>query len=218
MKNKKGKKQKIANIHDSFVKYNFGTKEGLIAFLQSCLRRRTLRNIDLQSIQFEGNEFLPNRYRNGRRSDIVVSVKNKKDKRIYLLLLIEAQSRHDKYMAARILEYHASIAFAHLRRGNQRVPMILTFVIYHGKQEWTSPKSIPHLFQDFKEYVSTSLKVNFLVHHSQTEAIKKLRKEGKAEGIKEGQKTLLKKLLDQQINIALLAEATGMTPEALQNL
>lgn len=305
---KKRGKEKTANIHDSFVKHNFGTKEGMIAFLRSHLSRKILRSIDLESVHMEGNEFLPNRYRNGRRSDIVVSVKNKKAESVYLLILIEAQSRHDKYMAARVLEYHAAIAFAHLRRGNQSVPIIFTFVIYHGKQKWTSAKSIAHLFEDFNAYVSMSLKINFLVH-PKAEDIKKLSKkgraafpfivlalqpsgdysnhldilyplmkkynqdnpenihymasqnkdgpedffkklstfepnnaknykdmyslltrkermrakregkaEGKAEGIKEGKKNLLKKLLEKRINIALLAEATGMTPEALQNL
>ena len=42
--------------------------------------------------------------------------------------------------------------------------------------------------------------------------------EGIAKGMEKGKRGLLKKLLEKRINIALLAEATGMTPEALQNL
>ena len=312
MEKKKGKKQKRVNLHDSFVKHNFSTKGGMIAFLRSHLPRKILRTIDLETVRMEGNEFLPNRYRNRRQADIILSIQKKKGERVYLLVLLEAQSRHDKYMAARVLEYHAAIAFAHLRRGNDKVPLILTFVLYHGKKKWTSPQSIAHLFQDFEDYVSLGLKNNFLVH-PKLEDIEKLKKQGRAafplmvlalqpsgaysenldilyplmkkyeqddpenihymasqnkdgpdvffeklstfetentknyknmyglltrkermqakregmergiekgmeRGIEKGQKVLLKRLLNKQINISLLAEVAGMTPEALQNL
>ena len=300
MQDTKGKKEKVSNIHDSFVKHNFSTKEAMIAFLKWHLDKKLLEKLDVDTVEMEHVEFVPNRYRNRRHADIILSVKRKRGERIYLLVLLEAQSKHDKYMAARILEYHAAIAFAHIRRGNQKVLLILTFVLYHGEKRWISPQSIADLFDNFEDYVELSLKSIFLVQF-QPDNIEKLAKQGEAafplmaltlqpsggycenlarlyllmkahgqddeqnihymasqnkhaaeaffkklsnfeaenvkkykymyrllslkqirkakkQGREEGKKVLLKKLLEEKVNVALLAEVAGLTPEALQAL
>ena len=42
-------------------------------------------------------------------------------------------------------------------------------MLYHGKQAWTSPKSIAELFDDFDLYVNLSLRNKFLIDLSQIE-------------------------------------------------
>ena len=48
-------------------------------------------------------------------------------------------------------------------------------------------------------------------------SLKQIRK-AKKQGREEGKKVLLKKLLEEKVNVALLAEVAGLTPEALQAL
>ena len=45
----------------------------------------------------------------------------------------------------------------------------MTFVLYNGKEAWTSAKSVSELFVDFDEYVEKSLKTSFLVNLSKEE-------------------------------------------------
>ena len=76
-------------------------------------------------------------------------------------------------------EYHVAIGRVHFKKGYKKIPLILTFVLYHGKEEWTSAKSIADLFSDFDLYSSVSLKSPFLVNLTKEE-IEKLKKQGAA--------------------------------------
>ena len=74
MQDTKGKKEKVSNIHDSFVKHNFSTKEAMIAFLKWHLDKKLLEKLDVDTVEMEHVEFVPNRYRNRRHADIILSV------------------------------------------------------------------------------------------------------------------------------------------------
>lgn len=81
-------------------------------------------------------------------------------------------------MAIRVWEYHVAIAESHLKEGNPKVPLILTFVLYHGKDQWNSATSISDLFDDFELYVNASLKSAFLLNlnEKEMEELKKTRR------------------------------------------
>ena len=66
-------------------------------------------------------------------------------------------------MAVRILEYQAAIAKEHISQGKGKVPVIISYVMYHGKNEWTSPKSVAELYQDFDLHVKLAQKAPFLI-------------------------------------------------------
>ena len=165
------------NIHDENFKHNFTQEKVAKDFLLYNLPKEVLSLINLNTLTIEGNELLPSRYRNRRQADILYAVKNKEGKKIYALMHLEGQSKHDKYMAIRVWEYHVAIARAHLRKGNEKIPLILTFVFYHGKEEWTSAKSIAHLFDNFDLYVNVSLKSTFLVNLGE-KAMESLKQQG----------------------------------------
>ena len=171
--------KKRGNIHDDNFKHNFTSKRVAHDFLKHNLPKKVLDCVDIETIVIESTEFLPSRYRSKRRADILYSVKDKDGKKVYALLHLEGQSRHDKYMAMRVWEYHVAIVRAHLRKGYKQIPLILTFVLYHGKRKWTSPKSISELFADFDLYVDVSLKAPFLRNLTKTQ-FEELRKQGAA--------------------------------------
>ena len=171
--------KKKGNIHDHNFKHNFTSKSVAHDFLKHNLPKKVLDRVDIDTVEIENNEFIPSRYRSKRRADILYSVKDKHGRKVYALLHLEGQSRHDEHMAIRVLEYHVAIVRAHLRKGYEKVPFILTFVLYHGKRKWTSPKSIAELFVDFDLYVDVSLKASFLCNLTKTQ-FEKLKKQGAA--------------------------------------
>ncbi|MEM7362202.1 MAG: Rpn family recombination-promoting nuclease/putative transposase [Bacteroidota bacterium] len=123
----------------------------------------------------------PHEFISGRLSDlsIIYSVESKQGERIYALIHLEGQSTHDKNMAMRVWEYHVTIDNLHFKKGYEKIPLILTFVLYHGAKAWTSAKSISELFLDFDLYASVSLRSPFLVNLT-IEEIKNLKKQGAA--------------------------------------
>ncbi|MEM9569677.1 MAG: Rpn family recombination-promoting nuclease/putative transposase [Bacteroidota bacterium] len=152
-----------AASHDDNFKHNFSCLIVALAFLKHNLPKKLLAKLDLSTLRIAPNEFLPSRYRTKRNADIVYSVKDKKGNKIYIFIHLEAQSTHDKNMAIRIWEYHVAIGRAHFRQGYKKIPFIQTFVLYHGKAPWTSPKSIAELFEDFDQYCTCALKAPFLI-------------------------------------------------------
>ena len=173
MENKRG------NIHDENFKHNFTSPNVARDFLKHNLPKEILEKIKLETLRVVSNELLPSRYRGKRRADIMYCVEAKNGERVYALLHLEAQSRHDKNMGIRVWEYHVAIGRAHLKMGYKKIPLILTFVLYHGKKEWTSAKSIAELFTDFDLYANVSLKAPFLINLTK-EKIEELKKQGAA--------------------------------------
>lgn len=166
-------------IHDENFKHNFMSKNVAYDFLKHNLPKKVLDKIKLESVRVEGNELLPSRYRSKRNSDIIYSVESKQGERIYALLHLEAQSSHDKNMGIRVWEYHVAIGRVHFKKGYKKIPLILTFVLYHGAEKWTSAKSIAELFLDFDLYSSVALRSPFLINLTKAE-IENLKKQGAA--------------------------------------
>ena len=61
----------------------------------------------------------------------------------------------------------------------EKTPIILTFVLYNGKKEWKSERSIAELFDDFDLYVDLSLRTPFLIELTK-KSIEQLKQEGAA--------------------------------------
>ncbi len=164
--------------HDENFKHNFSRLDVARDFLKYNLPKKVLARIDLSTLQAEPNEFLPSKYREKRKADLLFSVQDKNGEKMYAFLHLEAQIKHEGDMAIRVWEYHVAIAREHVRRYKARkIPLILTFVLYNGKQEWTSAKSIAELFENFDLYVDVSLRSPFLLSLKEKD-INQLKKQG----------------------------------------
>ncbi len=175
-KEEKGHKE---NIHDHNFKHNFTKKDVARDFLKHNLPKEILEQVDLESVTIENNEFIPTRYRKKRHVDVLYSLKYKDGRTIYTLIHLEAQSKHDPDMALRIWEYQVAIGRFHFDNKNKKIPLILTFVLYHGEEEWTSAKSIAELFEDVDTYIAISWKSPFLINLTK-EDLKRLQEQGAA--------------------------------------
>ena len=83
-------------------------------------------------------------------------------------------------MVLRVWGYHLAIATKFYKKYGE-VPLILTFVFYYGKQQWTGPKSIAEIFSDFGLYRDVSLEGSFLFNLRDKDA-QKLTKQGASTG------------------------------------
>ena len=164
------------SIHDENFKHNFTQRNVAIDFFRYNLPKEILEKLDLDTLKVEPNELLSSKYRNKRNADIIYSVKNKKGRKVYTLLHLEAQSQHKKNMAMRIWEYHVAIGNTHFKNGHTKLPTIFTLVLYHGKEKWTSAQCVAELFEDFDDYVA-GLKNRFVVNITKKQ-LEELKKQG----------------------------------------
>ncbi len=154
---------KERNIHDHYFKHTFGHPKVAGSFLKKSLSKELLAQIDLSTLQKRDKEFLPKKYRGSRYSDLLYSVKKKDGGDVFFLLHLEAQSKPDKLMGIRVLEYHTAITRAYLEDGATKAPPIISFVFYHSKKPWEGAKSVSEIFTDFDLYLKEGLQKSFLI-------------------------------------------------------
>ena len=74
------------------------------------------------------------------------------DRWLYLLVLLEFQSRNDRAMALRVLEYTAMLYLELARQGaldgGGRLPPVLPVVLYNGDAPWRAARDVAELIQE----------------------------------------------------------------------
>ena len=167
-----GKRQQ--NIHDEFFKRNFSVEQVARDFLAYNLPKDLLAKVNLSTVKVENNEFTSSLHQGARRADVLYSVKQKRStNKMYALVHLEGQSTHHKEMALRVWQYHVAIASKLIQQENfRKLPIIVTYVLYHGKEAWSSAKSVAELWEEeaFDEYIKKGLKATFLLNLRSTPA------------------------------------------------
>ena len=84
-----------------------------------------------------------------REGDVVWKVSMAGGRELYVLLLLEFQSRPDRWMAVRLLVY-VGLLYQHLIREKRLLegrllPPVLPFVLYNGHRPWRAPETLDAL-------------------------------------------------------------------------
>ena len=157
-------KDKILDLHhphDSLFKQAFKNKEVTIDFLKNRLDPTILQQLDLNTLKLENSSFITPKLKK-TYSDLVFSVSTKKTK-AYIYLLIEHQTSLDKHMILRLLEYNTQLMRQHTtQEKTTKLPTIINFVLYSGKEPYTGPKTLLEAFED-PELFTILLKKNLVI-------------------------------------------------------
>ncbi|MEI8303237.1 MAG: Rpn family recombination-promoting nuclease/putative transposase [Burkholderiales bacterium] len=139
---------------DTAYKLLFSTPEIVRDLVTGFIHDPWLRSLDLDTLEKVPAEFIGRRLRR-RASDVIWRVRTgaaDDDARpawAYLYLLVEFQSRSDRWMALRVLAYVALLWQDLLRRegfqGRARLPPILPVVVYNGLRPWRAATEIGEL-------------------------------------------------------------------------
>lgn len=88
---------------------------------------------DFLTLQLQNSSFIDIKLRS-RMSDILYLVRTKEGD-IPIYLLIEHQSRPDKMIAWRMMNYAFSTMNQHLQQGYKSLPLVVPILFYHGKKK-----------------------------------------------------------------------------------
>ncbi|MCF6777792.1 Rpn family recombination-promoting nuclease/putative transposase [Thiotrichales bacterium 19X7-9] len=146
---KKKKKDSITMPHDSFFKANLSNKKKAEISLRTHLSKSLIKHVDFSTLEPMPTEFI--KHTLGKlASDMLYKVKIK-GKDAYFYYLFEAQSSPDYLMPFRILNYEIQIMQSHLDAGNDKLPIIVSLVFYHGDSSpYPYSTSIYDLFEDIE--------------------------------------------------------------------
>jgi Putative transposase, YhgA-like len=149
----------MATDHDSGYKFLFSTPELVRDLVLGFVPDEWLHSLDYTTLEKVPGSYVSEDFR-PRADDIVWRVKVGGEW-VYLYLLIEFQSRVDKYMALRMMVYVGLLYQDLIKRGDVladgRLPPVLPIVLYNGSPRWTAARDVfelippvPGLVEQFK--------------------------------------------------------------------
>ena len=109
--------------HDFLVKAAFGHRGVMEDFLESRLPQETLQRIDMSSLRLTNKSFGTKKGKQ-KHSDLIYAV-TIDGQEGYLYISLEHQSKEEKYMPLRQLEYNVLLMRQHLDEGHSTLPLIL---------------------------------------------------------------------------------------------
>lgn len=136
------------NKHDASYRLLFSNPAIVRALFQGIINAPWLELLDWRSLQALPTDYISDELRQ-RQGDIVWRLRRVDGSDLFLLLMIEHQSRIDFHMALRILTYLGLLYEALLTRKliqrTQLLPAVLPMVIYSGVPRWNAALDISAL-------------------------------------------------------------------------
>ena len=158
------------NIHDKCFRNILSDKNEMINFLKDFINYEN--TIKLQEIEAYNSSFITSKYQN-READIVYKIKGKN-----AFILIEHQSKIDKKMPFRLMEYYTEI----LRRTNikkiDKMPIVIPIIIYTGDKKWSSNGLISEQQENVEGYNTGRLDIKYNLIQSRKYSVKELLNKG----------------------------------------
>ncbi len=140
---------KVHNRYDKGYKYLLSVKRNFIDLVKEFTKIEWDEEIKEEDINLMDKEFITSEYLK-RESDLIYEVR--KGKKVVYFVLLELQSKTDRKMAYRILNYEVEIWRKYeknLKKGEKfELPPIIPCVLYNGKSKWTSPLEFNGLYSN----------------------------------------------------------------------
>ena len=125
---------KIPQPHDAFFKQGLSHPGVSTDFLKAHLKDKAIQMIDWKvSPSMANTNFVDVELRQFY-SDLVFQCKLRDKRDAYVYLLVEHQTAPDKLMSFRVLLYICLLMNEHLKKGNDKLPVVLNLLLYSGKK------------------------------------------------------------------------------------
>jgi predicted transposase YdaD len=138
----------MSGPHDLLVRYTFENPERAASELRVALPSFVVAHVDWESLKAERNSVVDPELRE-TETDLLFSARLKDGRQVLFYVLLEHQSKVERWMALRLLNYVVR-QLEHWRRehpDSTLMPMILPLVLYHGPEgTWTAPRRVEELF------------------------------------------------------------------------
>lgn len=142
----------IAKAHDYFFRKMMSDIRVAREFFSTHLPQDILSATELDCLELQTGSHIDD-LRQETIADILFKTKIA-GREGYLYLLADHQSSPDELMPFRILKYSCNIIDQHIKGGkSNRIPLVVPFVVYHGKQEWNYSTDIADLVDAPKELI-----------------------------------------------------------------
>jgi len=162
-------KRSDSTEHDNSYKQLFSHPRMIKDLLQGFIRQQWISQLDFRTLTKVSGHYVSDDLRD-REDDIIWKIRwlNQPDQWLYIYLLIEFQSRVDRFMAVRIMVYIGLLYQDLIKAGaipaGEKLPPVLPIVLYNGEEGWYAKKEISELIAPFPtEFSKYAPKLQYLV-------------------------------------------------------
>ncbi|MEY3211929.1 MAG: hypothetical protein RIT28_2410 [Pseudomonadota bacterium] len=142
----------MSQPHDAFFKLIFSEPAEVAALLRDLLPAEITDRLHLEEAKQLPTEGVAEDL-SARHADLRFVIPWRAGGALDLILVLEHQSSPDPQMPLRALRYTLQ-AWESAARGDQRLPVVLTFVIFHGPRPWTTARALSDLLDAPPEALS----------------------------------------------------------------
>ena len=146
--------QQVNKPHDAFFKARFSRVTTMAEFLTFFLPGAWLGLLDLSRLELEKDSFTDEKLRE-HFSDLLFKVGLKDSaKTIYIYILLEHKSWPWPWTPLQTARYAVLKWTEAEQQQVKKLPLILGFVLYHGKPKWNVPDNLCEMFEIPEEYAA----------------------------------------------------------------
>ncbi|HAS6111713.1 TPA: Rpn family recombination-promoting nuclease/putative transposase [Vibrio vulnificus] len=202
------------SIHDGLFKSFLTVPETAKDFLNIHLPEHIKQICNLDTLQLQSGSFLEEELV-PYYSDVLYSMETESGVG-YVYALIEHQSRPDKHMGFRMMRYAIAAMKQHLDAGNERLPLVVPLLFYHGQtspypystnwlDEFDHPEIAKALYsQDFPLVDVTVIPDDEIIQHKRVALLELVQKHVRQRDLLDFTETVVTLLLERLITASQL--------------
>ncbi len=149
---KSGRKKSFP--HDRFAKRFCSDVAMMRSILECTAPPQILGELNLNDMELYRGSYVTEGYA-VREDDVVWRIRTKNNKWCYLYLIVEAQSKPDRWMPVRIMVYIGLLWQALIKAktvtGKDKLPPVIPLVLYNGKADWQYAHDVASLLPQLPE-------------------------------------------------------------------
>lgn len=157
----------MVNIHDSGYKRLFSNRTIFRQLLETFIPESWVKDLNFEQCETIDKSFISDHYKE-TESDLIYKIQLK-GKVVYFYILLEFQSRVDRFMAIRVLNYLTNFYLDYVatqqaaKKRIRKLPAIFPLVLYNGKQKWTAKQEIADLIESEPSLGAFTLHFQYLL-------------------------------------------------------
>jgi predicted transposase/invertase (TIGR01784 family) len=134
-------------IHDSGYKKLFSNRTIFQQLIETFITEAWVKELDFSQCETLDKSFITDHYK-ATESDLIYKLKLRR-KTVYIYVLLEFQSKVDRFMVLRVLFYILSFYMDYTANYKKikKLPAIFPIVLYNGKRKWSAPTRISDLIE-----------------------------------------------------------------------
>ncbi|MFN8492979.1 MAG: Rpn family recombination-promoting nuclease/putative transposase [Caldilineaceae bacterium] len=143
----KAPKKSQPKIHDSGYKKLFSNRTIFQQLIETFITEAWVKDLDFSKCETLDKSFITDHYKE-TESDLIYKLKLRR-KTVYIYVLLEFQSKVDRFMVLRVLFYILSFYMDYTANYKRikKLPAIFPIVLYNGKRKWSAPTRISDLIE-----------------------------------------------------------------------